>query len=354
MTTQNQDHIQSLDGLRGFAAFWVFLVHIMYAGLMFKQFPLNGSHNLGAFGVSLFFVLSGFLIGYLYLDRSFDRKALSGYLVSRFSRIAPAYLFIVLTAYLIVHFVDPKYIYHISTPFEFIRHMLFFGNANALWSIAPEVQFYLYFVLIWYAYQRRVTSNLWVWVLFITIALMIVGYIPKGTLLSTHVQLFTFGVVAGRFRRIFKVKADKVLTILQIISLVTALAYCAYLAINYNYYKPYHVIDYAALVALSVFTLSFSTRFTQLTFETAAMRFLGKVSFSLYLLNPITVYYAERLTQQYPDFHYGILIILFFSTILLSGLMFKCVEMPAQKWIKQTFQNLSATYRRKISTSVAQ
>lgn len=340
MTATVRDHIQSLDGLRGFAAFWVFFVHINYANLLHFSY-LNGSNNPGAFGVSFFFVLSGFLIGYLYLDRAYTGASAGSYLVSRFSRIAPAYLFIVITAYLITNFLDQNFIYNISTPLVFIRHLLFAGNINALWSISPEVQFYIYFLLIWYAYQHKATSNLWLWVIFITIILMIIGYIPKGTLLSTHVQLFTFGVVAGQLRNRIRIKTDALLVLLQILTLIGTLAYCAYLVKTYNYSKPYHVIDYAALVALSVFSLSFTTIFTQKTFETKVMRYLGRISFSLYLLNPITVQYAERLIETKPNLNYVIVALLVVVTLFLSGLMYHWIELPVQKWIKQTYESFS-------------
>lgn len=332
------DHIKPLDGLRGFAAFWVFVVHIMYAGLAFKSFPFNGSHNMGSLGVSLFFVLSGFLLGYLYWDKAFTSTTVKAYLVSRFSRIAPAYLFIVITAYLIVHFVDAQYVYNISSTGLFIRHLLFAGNANALWSISPEVQFYLFFVLTWYAFQTRSHNNVWLVVTLLAILLMIIGYIPKGTLLSTHIQLFLFGAIAGHLRKTVRLKSNTQLILIQVFSFVMTFIYCAYLVKNYNYYKPYHVIDYALLVAVTVFSMSFSTRLTALTFETAAMRYLGKISFSLYLLNPVTVMYAERLTKTYPAAGALIFAGLIAGTLTLSGLMYRWIEMPAQRFIKQRLQ----------------
>ncbi len=334
-----QDHIQSLDGLRGFAAFWVFIVHIIYAGLAFKD-PFNGTINMGALGVSLFFVLSGFLLGYLYWDRGFTQSNVRSYFVSRFSRIAPAYLFIVISAYFIVHFIDPQYVYNLSSIGLFIRHLLFSGNANALWSIPPEVQFYVFFVLTWYSYQARTRSNVWIIVILMAILMMIIGsIIPKGTLLSTHIQLFLFGALAGRLRKTFSLHQNKSLIFVQIVGLLMTFAYCVYLVKTYNYEKPYHVIEYALLVVVTVFTLSFSTRFTQLTFETAAMRYLGKISFSLYLLNPITIMYAERLGRTYLVPSTLILLGLLVLTIGFSGLMYRWIEMPSQRLIKQHFQS---------------
>lgn len=337
INNKQPDHIQSLDGLRGFAAFWVFIVHILYAKLVFNNSSATEFLNMGALGVSLFFVLSGFLLGYLYWDRPFNTRNVHSYFVSRFSRIAPAYLFIVISAYFIVHFFDPQFVYSISSIGIFIRHLLFAGNANALWSIPPEVQFYIFFVLTWYGYQKRASNNIWIMVVLLAILFMIIGYIPKGTLLSTHIQLFLFGTLAGRLRKTVTLIPNKQLILVQIVAFLMTFAYCAYLVKTFNYYKPYHVIDYALLVAVTVFTLSFSTRLTMLTFETGAMRYLGKISFSLYLLNPVTVMYAERITKVYPQFSLFILFLLLIITVALSGLMYRYIEMPSQRLIKQHF-----------------
>src|SRR5579859_7978034 len=80
--TLTGSHIPALDGLRGIAAFMVFCAH---AGVLPWKY--------GAFGVSVFFVLSGFLITWLLLrenDRTGD-VSLKAFYMRRTLRIFPAF-----------------------------------------------------------------------------------------------------------------------------------------------------------------------------------------------------------------------------------------------------------------------
>jgi hypothetical protein len=83
--------IPALTSLRFFAALWVVLFHVNVIGLnrggsvAYLAFSL-----LGYAGVSFFFVLSGFILVYVYADRKIQKR---GFWQARFARIYPAYIF---------------------------------------------------------------------------------------------------------------------------------------------------------------------------------------------------------------------------------------------------------------------
>jgi len=88
-----------LDGLRGVAALIVLLSHVSNkTGLWGGIFGRGG----GQIGVMLFFVLSGYLMGMLYLDRPFRRIEVQRYVVHRGARIVPLYYLIVLLSFISV------------------------------------------------------------------------------------------------------------------------------------------------------------------------------------------------------------------------------------------------------------
>jgi len=85
--------IPSLDGLRGLAAYIVVVSHVSNAtGLWDKNFG-NGA---GQIGVMIFFVLSGFLMGHLYIGREWSLDAVKRFCVSRVARVFPLYLALVI------------------------------------------------------------------------------------------------------------------------------------------------------------------------------------------------------------------------------------------------------------------
>ena len=61
--------IDSLTGLRGFAAIWVIWFHAMGAKSLWF---LDNFLRRGYTGVDLFFVLSGFVISYVYADKMME------------------------------------------------------------------------------------------------------------------------------------------------------------------------------------------------------------------------------------------------------------------------------------------
>src|SRR5207248_11685632 len=81
--------LKALTGLRFFPA----LLVVLYQFTLVSHAHIAGIVDCGFVGVSLFFVLSGFILAYNYLDRPnahrFDRLT---FWAARFARIYPVYL----------------------------------------------------------------------------------------------------------------------------------------------------------------------------------------------------------------------------------------------------------------------
>ncbi|CAN5521391.1 acyltransferase [soil metagenome] len=92
----SKQRLEPLTGLRFFAAVWVVFQHYKYV-YMLPYGDLNpvlaSIFNKGYVGVDLFFILSGFVIAYNYIDRfpKFDKTEYVSFLRARVARIYPAY-----------------------------------------------------------------------------------------------------------------------------------------------------------------------------------------------------------------------------------------------------------------------
>ncbi|MDV6332445.1 acyltransferase [Asticcacaulis sp. 201] len=85
-----QDHLKPLTSLRFFAAFWVVLYTYIHelAGA-----PVMGIVDKGYLGVDLFFVLSGFILSYCYLDGFGEGRFSYGqFTVHRLARVYPLHI----------------------------------------------------------------------------------------------------------------------------------------------------------------------------------------------------------------------------------------------------------------------
>jgi len=84
-----QRELGGLTSLRFFAAFIVFLFHmeIRWPAGIGQSYAAIVSQ--GAIGMTIFFMLSGFVLAYRYQEKNFDRKR---YAIHRFAKIYPVYL----------------------------------------------------------------------------------------------------------------------------------------------------------------------------------------------------------------------------------------------------------------------
>lgn len=157
-------HFPGLNGVRFIAALLVIIDHTelfkSYLALP-KLWANSYSAYLGAFGVSIFFVLSGFLITYLLLEEKKEGPIqIKHFYIRRILRIWPLYYLLVLFGFLVVPHLSflqvPLYFSEMSDSLD--RFLLFVGLAanvtfvyfptvafaNILWSVAVEEQFYLF------------------------------------------------------------------------------------------------------------------------------------------------------------------------------------------------------------------
>lgn len=135
-----QKHIPELDGLRGVAILLVLVGHA------------TSYHLLAVSGVSLFFVLSGFLITRILVDSASKPHYFRNFYIRRALRIWPLYFLILGIAYL-----TPLFPFsHAELPaYRFLLYIQNFWSLNhappilgTTWSLAIEEQFYMVWPLV--------------------------------------------------------------------------------------------------------------------------------------------------------------------------------------------------------------
>jgi peptidoglycan/LPS O-acetylase OafA/YrhL len=151
--------VPSLTGLRFYAAGFIVWTHTA------ESFAaVSPTSNAGYIGMTLFFVLSGFVIHYNYGDSlaSLRPGAIWDFLVARFARLYPLYLMGLLLSLAMLEswpLSDPKFWfalpYYLTLtqdwfPITVDNRLLTVLYLGAAWSISAEVMLYLfYFVLAW-------------------------------------------------------------------------------------------------------------------------------------------------------------------------------------------------------------
>lgn len=151
------NHFDSIDILRGFAAISVVIYHVIEL-YEWSSFPTSGPlvwFRFGWMGVDMFFVISGFVIAmsaFKQLDNKGTESFVSFFMKRRLRRIVPLHY---LTLLVFVVFISPVLLFN-NFALNISTHLLFIHNLNynfhgaingSNWSLGVEMQFYIFIAL---------------------------------------------------------------------------------------------------------------------------------------------------------------------------------------------------------------
>ena len=173
---ESANRIPELDGLRGIAVgivlIWHFVGAMLDTSLGAWTKVVYHTTILGRTGVDLFFVLSGFLITGIILDRKQSAgHFLKHFYIRRVLRIVPSYALLVIVFWLVVLSGVSNSVFNAETPWW--RHITFTQNLwmaeherwgpgaiSVTWSVAIEEQFYMVFPVLALLTPRRLLPGL--------------------------------------------------------------------------------------------------------------------------------------------------------------------------------------------------
>ena len=269
-----QSRFPALDGWRGISITLVLAAHMLPLGP--KSLGLNGA--IAATGMSLFFILSGFLI----VSMLAKDNNVSAFLVRRACRIVPlawTYLILVLTLS--------------SAPAAAWRaNLLFYANLppfyldyinGHFWSLCLEVQFYVAIATLMSVVGKESLSLIPAFCVAVTCLRIWMGaYTSIVTWLRLD-EILAGGIVALLFASGHIAKYQRCLPYWLPLILWLFLVAAAHPASGpLNYFRPYFA---AALIA--------STSFAQCTILSRilvnkTLRYLAEISYALYVIHPLT------------------------------------------------------------------
>jgi peptidoglycan/LPS O-acetylase OafA/YrhL len=359
----NTAKLDQLTSLRFFAALMIVIHHS--TGLFGIK---NVGVNFGQ-GVSFFFVLSGFILTYVYpqLENWYEIKK---FWKARIARIWPAYL-----ACLLIGFWLIPYNWNALTAVPYLlmvqawipESAYYFSYNAASWSISTEMFFYLAFPLLLYQWNKS-----WLLKLVFSGALLIVliavtnnfslpnygdpGTGSDGFLVSKHGLLyinplsrifeFIFGMCVARAWRNSKSTSSVFSATLYELSAIVLCGLSMYYGSNITQWCRENIFLGASVAQWFMHSGSFFA-FGLLIYVIAQGRgifskilansflvLLGEISYSLYLIHQILLTLYRQHGLEFQSFSNSIAFACFIGILLLSSyLIWSCIEMPARKII---------------------
>jgi len=309
---------------RGIAAIAVVVFHYFFR---FEQ--LYGHANvpvdwtrLGLYGVHFFFLISGFVI-YWSLQRS---AGLPRFLLSRFSRIFPAYWMALLLTFGIVAVAGLPGrefgFYELAVNFSMVQEYLNVAHVDqAYWTLTAEITFYFWIMCMFFT-GRLAHAEYW----FIPLMLLGAAYhldlveMPLRVtkfLLIKHSNLFAAGIV---FYRMYSGKPHRGAWPLLILSM----------AVNFTIYPwPDGVF---LMLFYGAFYLAVTGRLTRIC--VAPLLWLGGVSYTVYLLHQNIGYVVIRSVYAAGGSGWLGIALALAVVLCLAELLSRLVERPAARWLR--------------------
>ncbi len=320
--------IAPLDALRGLAALSVVIFHFTtrYDILCGHTGPLLGYSPHGHYGVQLFFGISGFVI-LMTLDRS--ARALD-FVVSRFSRLYPAYWTAILLTTGIVtllgatDFRQPLPV--IVANFTMLQGLALIPDVDVVyWTLLTELCFYGCMLGIFLTgWLRRIEWLLilwigltWLWWFFPDLSFRI-GLV----LVQRHIAFFALGILA------FLVFAGR----RSLLGVLPMASFAIFTMVVVEGPEK-------GLVALLVATLLFALATGWLGWlNQPFLIWLGGISYSLYLLHETIGWSLIRWLEAAGVEANGAVVMATAVSFALAALVTLVVERPAMRWIRGRYR----------------
>jgi peptidoglycan/LPS O-acetylase OafA/YrhL len=321
--------IASLDGLRGIAASAVVFSH-----LPFFYPAMQGwmKVSVGDEAVAIFFSLSGFLMALLYSNRPVDAD---NYLVHRFARIYPVYLVAVLFV-AVVSVVYADYIQPLHGMAQILRHLAMLGSTGVFWSIPPEIQFYLFFLLLWLWFQNPIRYQ---WIGVLVAALISIGaylgFPGPGILLLSKLPYFLFGALAGRLFVVQKTRPDGPLVGIAALALLVFFFLCRSLVPSET---TFWGLTSALSATIIVYLAACGNRISEAVLGCRPLVFAGKISFSLYLFHVPIIFLGMRSLTSVLSLELALGLSILFA-YLFAWASYTLIEDPSRRFLTGLWKN---------------
>jgi peptidoglycan/LPS O-acetylase OafA/YrhL len=354
---------QSIDGLRGYLAFFVFLHHtsISYFFVVIGKWqspPSNLFTHLGESSVILFFMITGFLFYGKALDAHNRKIDWPKFFIARILRLTPLYIVVVIILMILVIvesnsiLVDSEFNVAKSATKWFL--FTFFGApsvngvyvprfiAGVNWSLPYEWYFYLSMPLLAMTQKVKVSWQ------FILLSISALIYASTAGLQFFYIVVFAVGLIAA-----FLVRNPTFIRYATTKSASALALVCLGILIFY-YPTAYGYTQLGLLAVVFLLIAGGTDLFGSLSAKSS--HFLGELSYSIYLLHGLILFIFLKYVISYDTVR-NMSAITYWSTIgglvpillCIAVLTFRMIELPGMRLTEKVMANVRLLGRKRIA-----
>jgi peptidoglycan/LPS O-acetylase OafA/YrhL len=378
MTKSKKIYFKNLDAIRFIAALMVFMQHGLFNSLQHLEIKNHFFNKIismcfnGSTGVSIFFVLSGFLISYLLISEyEFKGKIdLKKFYIRRLLRIWPLYYAVVIFTFLL--YPGLKILLNINQPLasNILYHLTFLSNfdvidvlknssgmfamsQNITWSVSIEEQFYLFWPLVFFLPKKAWTTTFF-FLMMSSLLFRFYYYGDNETLHFHTISALTDLVVGGFFAlsvkkhkkiKHFFEKSDSIHHGIILFLILVILYYEADVVLYNDYFSTIGRLSKSVLFGLFITSQSLTMNNSFLNW--GKLKFAsrwGKYTYGIYLLHPISIL-ALDVTCRTFEYNYKINFISHFSIGILGFILTLIMSKLSYNYYEVRFLNLKKRFQ---------
>ena len=316
-----------LDAIRGIAALMVVLYHYTDRYGEIYEYAIDPvfRFNLGQHGVQLFFMVSGFVI-FLTLDKTVH---VADFIVSRLSRLYPAYWFSVALTFTVVHFfsLPGRAVDLQSAIINLTMLQKWFGVSNVdgvYWTLAVELSFYLIMVVLFLTKQiQRIELISFMWLC--------------GIIFSQYLERHQSVHIPGRIELILLLKYGHLFIAgMMYYKIMHSKQVSRYFILFLALFTEYYLHGYLVIVIAMYFAIFFLFVHGYLAIlAVKPLIFLGTISYSLYLIHQNIGYVIiQKLEAHNLANSISIIFVPIVVSIMIASLMQIFIERPMLLFVR--------------------
>lgn len=285
-------------------------------------------------------------MSYLYIGKDFVVENVKKYAVARVARVIPLFLLVVIFSYIFQLSGVNGILYNVSTIKQMVSHVLLVNGTSVLWTIGPEFQFYIFFILVWKISSYR-PSYISLLLVLVILSLYCMNFPrPSGSVFGfpydfpifRSLPYFMVGVIFGQYYGLSPIK-ERIKSDWYILSI---------LVIPFLYPKIFFILTGVKLGGLwnntfVFFVLSFVffcvvylVPDENIVMSNKVGDFFGKISYSLYLIHIPILWQIKKYNFESIEFQFFVFI---FCCVVLSFVSYRLIEVPCSRLIRKVAFN---------------
>lgn len=347
---ENSIHMPGLNGLRAIAALSVLIAHVSLKGIADFGLPYLFDLPMAGYGVTLFFVISGFLITYLLLQEQGKTQTVDvrKFYIRRILRIWPVY-YLFLSVCIVVFFILSEqrtilvkemwfYVFFAANiPFIFQNGILILVH---YWSIGVEEQFYL--IWPWIVKSMKISLLRVALIIFILLFLMkLVLWMTLGTTFLAYrfITVTRFHcMMVGAIGAILFHSENTLFIKLATNRIIQLGSWLLFFTVGFNLLSIPAVIGHEliAFASLSMIMGQITVNRRIVNLENLFFDFIGQISYGIYVIHPLIIFLLSKVYRDIniaPALKYGLVYSsVIISTVMIAWLSYIYLEKPFLKF----------------------